>query len=73
MDTKLGGMSGLNALISDPMGNVYVSDSFQGVIWKIGPNGGTPPKFVDSPTLSPQAGPGVTLTPPLGAERGRVQ
>ena len=67
MDTKLGGMSGLNALTSDPMGNVYVSDSFQGVIWKTGPHGGTPTMFVDSPTLSPQAGPGVTLIPPFGA------
>ncbi len=67
MDTKLGGMSGLNALTFDPMGNVYVSDSFQGVIWKTGPHGGTPTMFVDSPTLSPQAGPGVTLIPPFGA------
>jgi sugar lactone lactonase YvrE len=67
MDTKLGGMSGLNALTFDPMGNLYVSDSFQGVIWKTGPHGGTPTKFVDSPTLSPQAGPGVILIPPFGA------
>jgi sugar lactone lactonase YvrE len=60
-------MSGLNALTFDPMGNIYVSDSFQGVIWKTGPHGGTPTMFVDSPTLSPQAGPGVTLIPPFGA------
>jgi len=31
---------GLNALTFDKAGNVYVSDSFQGVIWKIGPGGG---------------------------------
>lgn len=33
---------GLNALTIDKKGNLYVSDSFQGVIWKTGPNGGTP-------------------------------
>ena len=32
----------LNALTIDSNDNVYVSDSFQGVIWKTGPNGGTP-------------------------------
>ncbi len=30
---------GINALTFDKAGNVYVSDSFQGVIWKIGPSG----------------------------------
>ena len=33
--------SGLNALTFDKMGNVYISDSFNGKIWKTGPNGGT--------------------------------
>src|ERR1700694_4076191 len=33
---------GLNALTFDKSGNVYVSDSFQGVIWRTGPSGGTP-------------------------------
>jgi sugar lactone lactonase YvrE len=32
----------LNALTIDSNDNVYVSDSFQGVIWKTGPNGGAP-------------------------------
>ena len=31
--------SGLNALTFDSTGNVYVSDSFNGAIWKSGPNG----------------------------------
>jgi sugar lactone lactonase YvrE len=33
--------SGLNALTFDSAGNVYISDSFQGIIWKTGPHGGT--------------------------------
>ena len=66
-NTGLGSGSGLNALTFDKAGNVYVSDSFQGVIWKTGANGGTPTMFVDSQTLSPQAEPGVILIPPFGA------
>jgi streptogramin lyase len=34
--------SGLNALTFDLAGNGYVSDSFNGVIWKIPPSGGIP-------------------------------
>jgi sugar lactone lactonase YvrE len=60
--------SGLNAVTFDAAGNVYASDSFQGVIWRTGPNGtgasGTPEKWVSSPTL---LGPGSGLTPPFGA------
>jgi sugar lactone lactonase YvrE len=67
MNTGLGSASGLNALAFDKAGNVYVSDSFQGVIWKTGPGGGTPSKFVGSQTLSPQAATGVILVPPFGA------
>ena len=37
--TATGG-AGLNALTFDASGNVYVSDSFQGFIWKTGPSGG---------------------------------
>ncbi len=33
--------AGLNALTFDRFGNVYISDSFQGIIWKVGPTGGT--------------------------------
>jgi len=31
--------TGLNALTFDKAGNVYVSDSFNGVVWKTGPSG----------------------------------
>jgi sugar lactone lactonase YvrE len=55
--------SGLNALTFDKAGNVYFSDSFNGVIWKTGPHGGTPVAWSNSPLL----GPGSGLTPPFGA------
>jgi sugar lactone lactonase YvrE len=55
--------SGLNALTFDKGGNVYVSDSFNGVIWKTGPNGGTPTMWSNDPLLAP----GTGLTPPFGA------
>lgn len=55
--------SGLNGLTFDKAGNVYVSDSFQGVIWKTGPNGGAPTAWSSDALL----GPGSGLTPPFGA------
>jgi len=55
--------SGLNALTFDKQGNVYVSDSFNGVIWKTGPLGGVPTAWSSDPLLSPGSG----LTPPFGA------
>jgi len=59
--------SGLNAVTFDAAGNVYASDSFQGVIWKTGPHGtgpaGTPEAWASSALL----GPGSGLTPPFGA------
>jgi sugar lactone lactonase YvrE len=55
--------SGLNALTFDRTGNAYISDSFNGVIWKTGPNGGTPTVWSSGPLL----GPGTGLTPPFGA------
>jgi sugar lactone lactonase YvrE len=62
---------GLNALTIDKKGNVYVSDSFQGVIWKTGPDGGTPTAWY-SPTnqndlLLPTANDSEPLIPPFGA------
>ena len=54
--------SGLNALTFDKAGNVYVSDSAQGIIWKIGPDGVATP-WNNSPLLRP----GTGLTPPFGA------
>jgi sugar lactone lactonase YvrE len=55
--------SGLNALDFDQYGNGYVSDSFNGVIWKVPPNGGSPKAWSAGPLL----GPGSGLTPPFGA------
>jgi sugar lactone lactonase YvrE len=55
--------SALNALTFDQAGNAYVSDSFNGVIWKIGPGGGKPAPWSSDPLL----GPGTGLTPPFGA------
>jgi sugar lactone lactonase YvrE len=60
--------SGLNALTFDKAGNGYVSDSFNGVIWQVPPNGlasnvTVPPAWKSDPLLSP----GTGLTPPFGA------
>jgi sugar lactone lactonase YvrE len=55
--------SGLNALTFDKLGNAYISDSFNGVIWKTGPNGGAATAWATDPLL----GPGKGLTPPFGA------
>jgi hypothetical protein len=57
--------SGLNALTFDKLGNAYVSDSFNGVIWKVPPGGssGQPAVWSNDPLLSP----GTGLTPPFGA------
>src|SRR5258708_9840397 len=55
--------AGLNALTFDKHGNVYVSDSFNGIIWKSGPTCCAPTIWSNSPLL----GPGTGLTPPFGA------
>jgi sugar lactone lactonase YvrE len=55
--------SGLNALTFDRLGNAYIADSFNGVIWKTGPGGGMATAWSNSPLLSP----GTGLTPPFGA------
>ncbi len=53
--------SGLNALTFDKQGNVYVSDSFQGIIWKTGMNGGPGTIWVQDPLLT------TSGVPPFGA------
>jgi sugar lactone lactonase YvrE len=53
--------AGLNALTFDKAGNVYVSDSFQGIIWKTGSQGGPGTAWVTSPLLT------TTGVPPFGA------
>jgi len=54
-------MAGLNDLTFDKAGNVYVSDSFRGVIWKTGPAGGEGAVWIDDPLLR------TTGIPPFGA------
>ncbi|WP_242343268.1 SMP-30/gluconolactonase/LRE family protein [Anaeromyxobacter terrae] len=57
---ELGG-AGLNDVTFDRAGNVYVSDSFQGVVWRTGPDGGVASVWVDDPLLR------TTGVPPFGA------
>ena len=52
---------GLNALTFDAAGNVYVSDSANGIIWKTGPDGGVATAWVTDPLLT------TTGVPPFGA------
>jgi len=52
------GAAGLNALTFDRQGNVYVSDSFQGIIWKTGQNGGAATAWVTDATLTTTGVPG---------------
>jgi sugar lactone lactonase YvrE len=61
--TSIPESGGLNALTFDEAGNVYISDSFLGIIWKTGPSGGTATAWVTNPALlGPQDG-----IPPFGA------
>jgi len=59
--TSIPGAAGPNALTFDEEGNVYVSDSFQGIIWKTGPTGGAATVWAQSPLLT------TTGVPPFGA------
>lgn len=52
---------GLNALTFDRAGNVYVSDSFQGTIWRTGPGGGVGAEWKTDPLLT------TAGFPPFGA------
>lgn len=56
-----GAGAGPNVLTFDGAGNVYISDSFQGIIWRTGPGGGAPIAWVTSPLLA------TTGVPPFGA------
>jgi len=59
--TGPGAGSGLNALTFDNQGNVYVSDSFGGIIWRTGPGGGVAVIWAQDPLLK------TTGDPPFGA------
>jgi DNA-binding beta-propeller fold protein YncE len=56
-----GAAAGPNALTFDDLGNVYISDSFQGVIWQTAPTGGAATAWAQSPLLT------TTGVPPFGA------
>jgi sugar lactone lactonase YvrE len=56
-----GAAAGPNVLTFDAAGNVYVSDSFQGAIWRTGERGGVSTAWVQSPLLT------TTGVPPFGA------
>jgi len=57
----VGASSGLNAMTFDSSSNIYVSDSFQGIIWKAGPSGGLATAWSTSALLT------TTGDPPFGA------
>jgi sugar lactone lactonase YvrE len=64
--TTVTGSAGLNCLTFDRQGNVYISDSFQGIIWKTGPNGApvatawvTDPATLTTPGIPPFGANGV--------------
>ena len=56
-----GASAGPNVLTFDSDGNVYISDSFQGIIWVTGQAGGVPEIWVQDPLLT------TTGIPPFGA------
>jgi len=59
--SDIGGGSGLNALTFDSAGNVYVSDSSTGTIWRTPATGGPATAWLTSPLLT------TTGVPPFGA------
>ena len=56
--TSLGGQPGLNVLTFDDAGNVYISASFAGAVFKTGPGGGANAVWVQSPLLTTTGVPG---------------
>jgi sugar lactone lactonase YvrE len=56
-----GAAAGPNVLTFDAAGNVYISDSFQGAVWRTGPQGGAATAWSQSPLLT------TTGVPPFGA------
>jgi len=59
--TSVTGNSLLNGMTFDAEGNVYVTDSYQGIIWETGPHGGTASVWLSDPLLT------TTGTPGFGA------
>ncbi len=59
----LPGSAGPNAITFDAAGNAYISDSFQGIIWKTDAVGNNLTQWAKHPLLAPAPG----LNPPFGA------
>jgi sugar lactone lactonase YvrE len=65
------GVAGLNGITFDAAGNIYVSDSFEGIIWRFSPQGragcGQASAWVTHPLLLPNNGKPPESVPPFGA------
>jgi sugar lactone lactonase YvrE len=60
--TVTGKHPGLDGMTFDGAGNVYVTDAHQGMIWKVGLDGGEASAWVESPLLKP-----TRIPPTIGA------
>jgi len=60
--TVTGKQPGLDGMTFDGAGNVYVTDAHQGIIWKVGPDGGEASARVSSALLKP-----TRIPPTIGA------
>ena len=60
--TVAGEDPGLDGLTFDAAGNTYVTGAHQGIIWRVGKDGGDATAWVKSPLLKP-----TRLPPPIGA------
>jgi DNA-binding beta-propeller fold protein YncE len=60
--TVAGEHPGLDGMTFDSAGNVYLTDAHQGIIWKVGKDGGEAVAWVSSPLLKPTRAP-----PTIGA------
>lgn len=57
--TVTGDRPGLDAMTFDDGGNVYTTDAHQGIIWKVGKDGGEGTAWVESPLLATKGAPRI--------------